>query len=146
LKSHLLSKKRDEALDDELMELKIGEQAFMATRPKLIQAGYITLDSIPRLKTRSRTRFYCPALKGVDGTTQNKVSKWIQLLHKHPAHLHALGIKDAQPQRDPGIQPLAGMTITKLTTNISQKETRYETKPPSFADRQNRGLPFFVTK
>ena len=62
----------------------------MAARPKLIQAGYTTLDSIQR----SGTRFYCPALKGVDSTTQDRVSKWIQLLHKHPAHLHALGIKE----------------------------------------------------
>jgi hypothetical protein len=115
LKSHILLKKGDVALEDELMELKVGEQAFMATRPKLIQAGYTTLDSIPRLNKRSGTIFYCPALKGVDSTTQDKVSKWIQLLHKHPAHLHALGIKDAQRQRDPGIQLLVGMTITKLT-------------------------------
>jgi len=40
LKSHLLSEKGDEVLEDEFMELKSGEQAFMATRPKLIQAGY----------------------------------------------------------------------------------------------------------
>jgi len=52
----------------------------------------------------SGTRFYCPALKGVDSKTQEQVSKWIQLLHKHPAHLHALDIKDAQIQRDPGIE------------------------------------------
>jgi len=32
LKSHLLSEKWDEVLEDELMELKSGEQAFMATR------------------------------------------------------------------------------------------------------------------
>ena len=35
LKSHLLSEKWDEVLEDELMELKSGEQA----RPKLIKAG-----------------------------------------------------------------------------------------------------------
>ena len=34
LKSHILLKKGDEALEDELMELKVGERAFMATRPK----------------------------------------------------------------------------------------------------------------
>jgi len=78
LKSHLLLEKGDEALEDEFMELKSGEH----TRPKLIQAGYTTLDSIPRLKKRSGTRSYCPALKGVDSRTQDKVSKWIQLLHK----------------------------------------------------------------
>ena len=97
------------------MELKAGEQAFMAVRPKLIQAGYTTLDSIPRLNKRSGMRFYCPAIKVVNSTTQDKVSKWIQLFLNHPAHLHALGIKEAQPQRDPGIPLMAGMTITRLT-------------------------------
>ena len=63
LKSHILLKKGDEGLEDEFMELKVGEQAFMAVRPKLIQAGYTTLDSIPRLNKRSGTRFYCPALR-----------------------------------------------------------------------------------
>jgi len=58
LKSHFLSGKWDEVLEDELMELKSGEQAFMATRPKLIQAGYTTLDSIPRIKKGSGMRFY----------------------------------------------------------------------------------------
>jgi len=120
------------------MELKIGEQAFMATRPKLIQAGYTTLDSIPRLKKRSGTRFYCPALKGVDSTTQDKVSKWIQSLHKHPAHLHALDVKDAQPQRDPGIQPLAGMTITKTYRQVHHK-TKQDTKPNHPPSRTDRG-------
>jgi len=47
LRSHLLLEKGDEVLEGEFMELKSGEQAFMATRPKLIQAGYTTLDSIP---------------------------------------------------------------------------------------------------
>ena len=53
LKSNALSDKWDEVLEDELMELKSGEQAFMATRPKLIQAGYTTLDSIPRIQKGS---------------------------------------------------------------------------------------------
>jgi len=124
LKSHLLSEKWDEVLEDEFMELKSGEQAFMATRPKLIQAGHTTLDSIPRVKKGSGTRFYCSTLKGVDSKTQEKVSKWIQLLHKHPAYLHALDIKDAQSQRDPGIKPLAGMTITKLTDKYTIKRNK----------------------
>jgi len=139
LKNHILLKKGDEDLDDEFMELKVGEQAFMAARPKLIQAGYTTLDSIPRLNERSGTRFYCPALKGVDSTTQGRVSKWIQLLHKHPAHLHALGIKDAQPQRDPGIQPFAGMTITKLTDKYIIKRNKIRNQSLFSVDRQRRG-------
>jgi len=103
LKNNVLSEKWDEVLEDELRELKSGEQAFMVTRPKLIQEGYTTLHSIPCIQKGSGTRFYCPTLKGVDSGTQEKVSELIQLLHKHPNHLHALDIKDAQKKRDPGI-------------------------------------------
>jgi len=126
------------------MELKVGKQAFMAIRPKLIQAGYTTLDSIPRLK--SGTRFYCPALKGVDSTTQDKVSKWIQLLHKHPAHLHALGIKAAQPQRDPGIQPLAGMTLTKLTDKYTIRQNKLRNQITLLRGQTKEGVAIFLDK
>jgi len=118
----------------------------MATRPKLIQAGYTTLDSIPRIKKGSGTRFYCPTLKGVDSKTQEQVSKWIQLLHKHLAHLHALDIKDAQQQRDPGIKPLAGMTMSKLTDKYTMKRIRYETKLPFCEARRRVGWSFFFIK
>jgi len=64
LKSHLLLEKGDEALEDEFMQLKSGEQAFMATRPKLIQAGYTTLDSIPRLKKGVERDSIAPLSKG----------------------------------------------------------------------------------
>jgi len=111
---HLLPEKWDDTLKDELTELNKGEQAFMLTRPKLIQARYTTLDSISRIQKGSKTRFYCPALKGIANETQESVSRWIQLLHKHPAHLHAIDIKDAQQPRDPGIKPLEGMTTSKL--------------------------------
>jgi len=146
LKSHLLSEKWDEVLEDEFMELKSGEQAFMATRPKPIQAGFTTLDSIPRLKKGSGTRFYCPALKGVDSRTQDKVSKWIQLLHKHPANLHALDIKDAQPQRDPGIQSLAGMTITKLTNKCTIKRNKIRNQITFLRGQAEGGVAFFLNK
>jgi len=75
----------------------------MYTRPKLIQVGYTTLDSIPRIQKGMRTRFYCPTLKRIDSKSQDTVSRWIQLLHKHPAHLQALDIKDARKQRGPSI-------------------------------------------
>jgi len=146
LKSHLLSEKWDEVLEDELMELKSGEQAFMATRPRLIQAGYTTLDSIPRIKKGSGTRFYCPALKGVDSRTQEKVSKWIQLLHKHPAHLHALDIKDAQQQRDPGIKPLAGMTMSKLTDKYTIKQNKIRNQITLLRGQAEGGVVFFLDK
>jgi len=118
----------------------------MTTRPKLIQAGYTTLDSIPRLKKRSGTRFYCPALKGVDNTTQDKISKCIQLLHKHPAHLHALDIKDAQPQRDPGIKPMAGLTITKLTDKYTIKRNKIRNQITLLRGKTEEGVGFFLDK
>jgi len=38
------------------MELKSGEQAFIVTRPRLTQAGYTTLESIPLIKKGSGTK------------------------------------------------------------------------------------------
>jgi len=133
-------------LDSIVFDELSGEQAFMVTRPKLIQAGYTTLDSIPRLKKGSGTRFYCPTLKGVDSRTQHKVSKRIQLLHKHPAHLHTLDIKDAQPQRDPGIKPLAGMTITKLTDKYTIKRNKIRNQITLLRGQAEDGVAFFLDK
>ena len=118
----------------------------MATRPKLIQAGYTTLDSIPRIQKGSGTRFYCPALKGVDSRTQERVSKWIQLLHKHPAHLHALDIKDAQKQKDPGIQPLAGMTTSKLADTCTMKRNKIRNQITLLRGHGEAGVVFFLDK
>jgi len=49
----------------------------------------------------------------VDSKTQESVTRWIQILHKFPAHLHALDLKDAQVQRDPGIEQLGGIRTSK---------------------------------
>ena len=78
--------------------------------------------------------------------TQDKVSKWIQLLHKHPAHLHALGIKDAQPQRDPGIQPLAGLTIIKLTDKCNIKRNKIRNQITLLRGQTEEGVAFFLDK
>jgi len=125
------------------MELKSGELVFLANRPKLIQAGYTTLDSIPRIQKGSGTRFYCPALKGA---AQEKVSQWIQLLHKHPAHLHALDMKDAQQQRDPGIKPLAGMTISKLADKYIIKRNKVRNQITLLRGHVEAGVVFFLDK
>jgi len=47
---NLSPEKWDDTLEDELIELKSGEQVFMSIRPKLIKSGYTTLDSIPRIR------------------------------------------------------------------------------------------------
>jgi len=68
------------------------------------------------------------------------------LLHKHPAHLHALGIKDAQPQRDPGIQPLAGMTIIKLTDKYITKRNKIRNQTTLLRGQTEQGAAFFLDK
>jgi len=134
------------------MELKSSEQALMATRPRLIQAGYMTLDSIPRIQKGSGTRFYCPALKGVNSKTPERVSRWIQLLHKHPAHLHALDIKDAldiknaQKQRDPGMKPLEGMTTSKLVDKYIVKRNKIRNQRDLLRGQVEEGVVFFLDK
>jgi len=118
----------------------------MATRPKLIQAGHTTLDSIPRIQKGSGTRFYCSALKGVGSRTQEKVSKWIQLLHKHLANLYALDIKDAQKQRDPGIKPLAGMTTSTLADKYTVKRNKIRNQITLLRGQVEDGVVFFLDK
>jgi len=68
---NLSPEKWDGTFEDELTELRSGEPV----RPKLIGAGYTTLVSIPRIQKGSRTRFYCPALKGVDSKTQESATR-----------------------------------------------------------------------
>jgi len=143
---YLLPEKWDDTLEDELAELETGKQAFLYTRPKLIQAGYTTLDSIPRIQKGSRTRFYCPALKGIDSKTQDTVSTWIQLFNKHPAHLHALDIKDARKQRDPGIKPLEGMTTSKLADKYTVKRNKIRNQCTLLHGQVEEGVVFFLDK
>ena len=74
------------------------------------------------------------------------MSQWIQLLHKHPAHLHALDIKDAQPQRDPGIQPLARMTITRLTDKYTIKRNKIRNQMTLLRGQAEDEVAFFLDK
>jgi len=77
-----LSGRKEDTPEDELTDLRNCVHAFMAVRPKLIRAGYTTLDSIPRIQKGNRCKFYClPFLKGVDSKTQESVIRWIQKLH-----------------------------------------------------------------
>ena len=82
----------------------------------------------------------------MDSRTQERVSKWIQLLHKHPTHLHALDIKDAQKQRDPGIKPMAGMTMSKLADKYAIKRNKIRHQITLLRDQVEVGLVFFLDK
>ena len=90
-------------------------------------------------------RCWC-ALKGVDSRTQEIVSKWIQLLHKHPAHLHALDMKDAQKQRDPGIKPLEGITTSKLADKYIIKRNKIRNQITLLRGHVETGVVFFLDK
>jgi len=143
---NLHPEKWDDTLDDELIELRSGEQVLMAIRPKLIGAGYTTLDSIPRIQEGSGTRFYCPPLKGVDSKTQESATRWIQLLHKSPAHLHALDMKDAQKQKDPGIEPLVGMTTSKLADKDTVKRNKIRNQCTLLRGQEEVGMGLYLDK
>jgi len=136
----------DDTLDDELTDLRSGEQVFMAIRPKLIRAGYTTLDSIPRIQKGSGTGLYCPPLKGVESKTQERETRWIQLLLKFPAHLHALDIKDAQNQRDPGIEPLEGMKTSKLADKYIVKQNKIRNQCTLLRGQVEEGVVLYLDK
>jgi len=118
----------------------------MNIRPKLIKTGYATLDSIPRSQKGSGTRFYCPTLKGVDSETQERVTRWIHLLHKQPAHLHSLDIKDAQKQRDPGIEPLEGMMTSKLADQYIVKRNKIRNHCTLLRGHAEEEVVFYLDK
>jgi len=143
---NLHPEKWDDTLDDELTDLRSGEQVFMAIQPKLIAAGYTTLDSFPCIQKGSGTRFYCPPLKGVDSKTQENATRWIQLIHKFPAHLHALDIKDAQKQRDPGIEPLVGMTTSKLADKYIVKRNKIRNQCTLLRGQEKEGVVLYLDK
>jgi len=82
----------------------------------------------------------------MDSITQAIVTKWIQLLHKHPAHLHALDMKDVQKQRDPGIKSLAGITTAKLADKYIIKRNKVRNQITLLRGHVETGVVFFLDK
>jgi len=118
----------------------------MAIRLKLIGAGYRTLDSIPRIQKGSRVRFYCHPLKGVDKRTQEIVTNWISELHRFPAHLHALDIKEVQAQRYPGVEQLSGMKTTQLADKHIVKRNRIRNQCALLKNIGEEGIQHYLDK
>jgi len=136
----------DDTLEDELTGLRSGEHAFMAIRPKLIRAGYTTLDSIPPIQKGSGIRFFCPPLKGVDSKIQESATRWNKMLHKFPAHLHALDIKDAHTQRDPGLEKLGGMKTSKLADKYIAKRNKLRNQCTLLRSQGEEGELIYLDK
>jgi len=118
----------------------------MDIRPKLIGAGYKALDSIPRIQKASGIRFYCPPLKGLDKRTQGIVTNWVHKLHKFPAHLHALDVKDAQAQRYPGVEQLRWMKTTQLADKYIVKRNRIRNQCALLKNIGEEGIQHYLDK
>jgi len=140
------SRRKGCTTEDELTDLRNGEQAFMAIRPQRIRAGYTTLDSIPRIQKASGVRFYCPPLKGVDSKTQDIVTKWIQKLHKFPADLHAIDIKEAQTQRDPGVERMGGIRTSQLADKYIVKRNKIRNQCALLKNQGEEGVQHYLDK
>jgi len=68
----------------------------------------------PSHPERKRDQVLLPPLTRGGQRDARQRNKMDQKLHKFPAHLDALDIKDAQEQRDPGIEQLGGMRTSQL--------------------------------
>jgi len=70
----------------------------------------------------------------------------IQKLHKFPAHLHALDIKDAQAQRDPGIEQLGGMRTSQLADKYIIKRNKICNQCTRLRNQGEEGVLFYLDK
>ena len=57
-----------------------------------------------------------------------------------------MDIKDAQKQRDPGINPLAGMTASKLADKYIVKRTKIRNQCTLLRGQVEEGVAFFLDK
>jgi len=68
------------------------------------------------------------------------------MLHKFPAHLHALDIKDSQKQRDPEIEPLEGMTTSKLADKYIVTRNKIRNQCTLLRGQKEKGVVLYLDK
>jgi len=68
------------------------------------------------------------------------------MLRKFPAHLHALDIKDAQTQRDPGIEQLEGMRKSKLENKYMVKRNKILNQCTLLRSQGEEGVLLYLDK
>jgi len=68
------------------------------------------------------------------------------MLHKFPAHLHALDIKDAQTQRDPGIKQMGGMRTSKLADKFIVKRKKIHNQCTLLRSQGEEGVLLYLDK
>jgi len=65
------------------------------------------------------------------------------MLHKLPAHLHALDIKDAQTQRDPRIEQVGGMRTSTLEDKYIIKRNKIRNQCTLLRGQGEEGVLLF---
>ena len=68
------------------------------------------------------------------------------MLHKFPAHLHALDINDAHTQRDPGIEKLGGMKTSKLADKYIAKRNKIRDQCTLQRSQGEEGVLLYLDK
>jgi len=68
------------------------------------------------------------------------------MLHKFPAHLHTLDIKDARTQRDPGIEKLGGMKTSKLADKYIAKRNKIRDQCTLQRSQGEEGVLLYLDK
>ena len=68
------------------------------------------------------------------------------MLHKFPAHLHALDMKDAQTQRDLEIEKLGGMITSKLADKYIVKRDKFRNQCTLLRIQVDEGVQLYLDK
>ena len=68
------------------------------------------------------------------------------MLHKFPAHLHALDIKDALTQSNPGIEKLGGMKTSKLADKYIGKRNKLRNQCTLLRSQGEEGKLLYLDK
>ena len=68
------------------------------------------------------------------------------MLHKFPAHLHALDIQDAKTQRDPGIEQLEGMRTSQLEDKYMVKRNKIRNQCTLLRSQGEEGVLLYLDK
>jgi len=68
------------------------------------------------------------------------------ILHEFPAHLHALDIKDAQVQRDPGIEQLGRMRTSKLADQYIVERNKIRNQFTLLRNQGEEGVLLYLDK
>ena len=74
---------RSESEELELLQLQLGEAAFLKVRKILMKANFTTFESIPRVASVNASCFYTPKVKGVAAKDEAALITWLSWLSRN---------------------------------------------------------------